>query len=108
MRHQSLASFSPILLSSIISYVITTKFFDYEPAFEISSIEVNSLSQIIIVISGLIVEFCKPILLSNIKKINFLIFGSRPISYPDMQIICAVVSIKFPEVTGIGADVVKC
>ena len=26
LRHQSLASFSPILLSSIISYVITTKF----------------------------------------------------------------------------------
>ena len=53
LRHQSLASFSPILLSSIISYVITTKFFDYEPAFEISSIEVNSLSQIIIIVISL-------------------------------------------------------
>lgn len=111
LRHQSLASFSPILLSSIISYVITTKFFDYEPAFEISSIEVNSLSQIIIiVISGLIVGIVASLysFLLTSKKINFLIFGSRPYLLPGYAaIICAVVSIKFPEVTGIGADVVN-
>ena len=45
LRHQSLASFSLILLSSIISYVITTKIFNYEPTFEIPFVEVDTFTR---------------------------------------------------------------
>ena len=41
------------------------------------------------------------------KKTKFFIFGNKPFLLPAYAaVICAVVSIKFPEVTGIGADVI--
>ena len=110
LRHQSLASFSPILLSSIISYVITTKFFNYEPAFEIPYVEINSISQIIIIIFGGLAVGLFASLYSHLlttKKLNFLNFGNKPFLLPAYAaVICGVISIKFPEVTGIGIDVI--
>ena len=110
LRHQSLASFSPILLSSIISYVITTKFFNYEPAFEIPFVEINSISQIIIIILGGLAAGLFASLYSYLlttKRLNFLTFGNKPFLLPAYAaVICGIISIKFPEVTGIGSNVI--
>ena len=111
LRHQSLASFSPILLSSIISYVITTRVFDYEPAFEIPFVGINTFGEIIILIfaglfAGIFASFYSYLLTT--KKLNFLNFGNKPYLLPAYAaLICALVSIKFPEVTGIGAETIN-
>ena len=111
LRHQSLASFSPILLSSIISYVITTRVFDYEPAFEIPFVGINTFGEIIILIfaglfAGIFASFYSYLLTT--KKLNFLNFGNKPFLLPAYAaLICALVSIKFPEVTGIGAETIN-
>lgn len=111
LRHQSLASFSPILLSSIISYVITTRVFDFEPAFEIPFVGINTFGEIIILIfaglfAGIFASFYSYLLTT--KKLNFLNFGNKPYLLPAYAaLICALVSIKFPEVTGIGAETIN-
>ena len=111
LRHQSLASFSPILLSSIISYVITTRVFDYEPAFEIPFVGINTFGEIIILIfaglcAGIFASFYSYLLTT--KKLNFLNFGNKPFLLPAYAaLVCALVSIKFPEVTGIGAETIN-
>lgn len=111
LRHQSLASFSPILLSSIISYVITTRVFDYEPAFEIPFVGINTFGEIIILIfaglfAGIFASFYSYLLTT--KKLNFLNFGNKPYLLPAYAaLVCALVSIKFPEVTGIGAETIN-
>ena len=111
LRHQSLASFSPILLSSIISYVITTRVFDFEPVFEIPFVGINTFGEIIILIfaglfAGIFASFYSYLLTT--KKLNFLNFGNKPYLLPAYAaLICALVSIKFPEVTGIGAETIN-
>ena len=111
LRHQSLASFSPILLSSIISYVITTRVFDFEPALEIPFVGINTFGEIIILIfaglfAGIFASFYSYLLTT--KKLNFLNFGNKPYLLPAYAaLICALVSIKFPEVTGIGAETIN-
>ena len=111
LRHQSLASFSPILLSSIISYVITTRVFDYESAFEIPFVGINTFGEIIVLIftglfAGIFASFYSYLLTT--KKLNFLNFGNKPFLLPAYAaLICALVSIKFPEVTGIGAQTIN-
>ena len=111
LRHQSLASFSPILLSSIISYVITTRVFDFEPAFEIPFVGINTFGEIIILIfaglfAGIFASFYSYLLTT--KKLNFLNFGNKPYLLPAYAaLVCALVSIKFPEVTGIGAETIN-
>ena len=111
LRHQSLASFSPILLSSIISYVITTKIFNYEPTFEIPFVEVDTVYEILIVIFGgiivgLFASFYSFMLTT--KKLNFLNFGSTPILAPAYAaLIRGLVSTKFPEVTGVGVETIN-
>ena len=111
LRHQSLASFSPILLSSIISYVITTRVFDYEPAFEIPFVGINTFGEIIILIfaglcAGIFASFYSYLLTT--KKLNFLNFGNKPFLLPAYAaLVCALVSIKFPEVTGIGVETIN-
>ena len=111
LRHQSLASFSPILLSSIISYVITTRVFDFEPVFEIPFVGINTFGEIIILIfaglfAGIFASFYSYLLTT--KKLNFLNFGNKPYLLPAYAaLVCALVSIKFPEVTGIGAETIN-
>ena len=109
LRHQSLASFSPILLSSIISYFFTVEVFKYEPTFDIPVVSGNSPINILVIIvagilSGLLASLYS-YLLTN-KNLNFLNnFGSRNYLTPAYAgLICGLVAIKFPEVTGIGAE----
>ena len=55
LRHQSLASFSPILLSSIISYFFTVEVFKYEPTFDIPNVTGNSpINIVIIILAGIL------------------------------------------------------
>ena len=109
LRHQSLASFSPILLSSIISYFFTVEIFNYEPTFDITVVSGNSPINIFVIIiagvlSGLLASLYS-FLLTN-KNLNFLNnLGSKSYLTPAYAgLICGLVAIKFPEVTGIGAE----
>ena len=112
LRHQSLASFSPILLSSIISYVFTVEVFDYEPAFDIPLVTENSPMNIIfIIVAGIFAGLLASMysyLLTN-KNFNFLNnVGSKSYLTPAYAgLVCGLVSIKFPEVTGIGSETIN-
>jgi len=112
LRHQSLASFSPILLSSIISYFFTVEVFNYEPTFDIPLVAGNSpINIIFIIIGGIFAGLMASLysyLLTN-KNFNFMNnFGSRPYLTPAYAgLICGIVAIKFPEVTGIGSETIN-
>ena len=106
LRHQSLASFSPILLSSIISYFFTVEVFNYEPTFDIPNVDGNNTINILIIIvagilAGLLASFYSFLLTS--RSLNFL---NNPVSKPYLTpayagMICGLIAIKFPEVTRI-------
>ena len=112
LRHQSLASFYPILLSSIISYFFTVEIFNYEPTFDIPLVTGNSpINIIFIIIGGILAGLMASLysyLLTN-KTFNFLnTFGSRNYLTPAYAgLICGVVAIKFPEVTGVGSQTIN-
>ncbi len=112
LRHQSLASFSPILLSSIISYFFTVEVFNYEPTFDIPLVTGNSpINIIFIIIGGIFAGLMASLysyLLTN-KNFNFMNnLGSRPYLTPAYAgLICGIIAIKFPEVTGIGSETIN-
>ncbi len=112
LRHQSLASFSPILLSSIISYFFTVEVFNYEPTFDIPVVTGNSpLNIIVIIVAGIFAGLLASLysyLITN-KSLNFLNnFGSKTYLMPAYAaLICGIVAIKFPEVTGIGSETIN-
>ncbi len=112
LRHQSLASFSPILLSSIISYFVTIEIFKYEPTFDIPIVNQNNPVNILLIIiagifSGLLASLYS-YLLTN-KNLNFLNnIGSRSYLTPAYAaVICGIIAMKFPEVTGIGTETIN-
>lgn len=112
LRHQSLASFSPILLSSIISYFFTVEVFSYDPTFDIPIVTGNSAINIVVIIfagifAGLLASLYS-YLLTN-KNFNFLNnFGSKSYMLPAYAaVICGVIAIKYPEVTGIGSETIN-
>ena len=112
LRHQSLASFSPILLSSIISYFFTVEVFNYEPTFDIPLVTGNSpINIIFIIIGGIFAGLMASLysyLLTN-KNFNFMNnLGSRTYLTPAYAgLICGIIAIKFPEVTGIGSETIN-
>ena len=112
LRHQSLASFSPILLSSIISYFFTVEIFEYEPSLNIPSVTGNNaINVIVIILAGIFAGLLASLysyLLTN-KNLNFLNnVGSKSYLTPAYAgVICGIVAIKFPEVTGIGSQTIN-
>ena len=98
----SCRSFSPILLSSIISYFFTVEVFNYEPTFDIPLVAGNSpINIIFIIIGGIFAGLMASLysyLLTN-KNFNFMNnFGSRPYLTPAyLKLICGIVAIKFPK-----------
>ncbi len=112
LRHQSLASFSPILLSSIISYFFTVEVFKYEPTFDIPQVTGNSpINIIIIIIAGIFAGLLASLysyFLTN-KNLNFLNnLGHKNYLTPAYAgLICGIIAIKFPEVTGIGSETIN-
>lgn len=112
LRHQSLASFSPILLSSIISYFFTVEVFNYEPTFDIPNVTGNSpINIVIIIFAGILAGLLASLysyFLTN-KNLNFLNnLGSKNYLTPAYAgLICGIIAIKFPEVTGIGSETIN-
>tara|TARA_X000000950_G_scaffold285145_1_gene390146 strand:+ start:5219 stop:6928 length:1710 start_codon:yes stop_codon:yes gene_type:complete len=112
LRHQSLLSFSPILLSSIIAYVITVKLFEYEPAFTIPDVTIqNPYTILFLIISGVLCGVFASIysyFLSS-RKLKFLdnIFSKSYLNPALAGLMCGLVAIKFPEVTGIGSETIN-
>ncbi len=112
LRHQSLASFSPILLSSIISYFFTVEVFKYEPTFDIPVVSGNNpINILVIIVAGIFAGLFASLysyFLTN-KNLNFLNnISSKPYLTPAFAgMICGLVAIKFPEVTGIGSETIN-
>lgn len=112
LRHQSLASFSPILLSSIISYFFTVEVFKYEPTFDIPIVTGNNpINILVIIVAGIFAGLFASLysyFLTN-KNLNFLNnISSKPYLTPAFAgMICGLVAIKFPEVTGIGSETIN-
>ncbi len=112
LRHQSLLSFSPILLSSIISYVITIKFYDYEPNFTIPDISIQNLYNIFFLIlagilCGILATIYSNFLSSPKLKPLETLFPKTYLNPAFAGLICGLVAMYFPEVTGIGTETIN-
>lgn len=110
LRHQSLASFAPILVSSLVSYFITKFFFGFEPIFPSDIGGVNSLKEFpALVISGIISGLVAVIYIKGLTHKKFFpnITYVKPIYQPAIAaLICVMVGIYIPEVLGLGLDTV--
>ena len=111
LRHQSLASFAPILVSSIISYLFTKNFFGLEPLFSSKIGEIDSINHFpFFIISGIMCGaisilymrgLTHPKYFPNISKIN-------PILQPALAgLICGLVALYLPQVIGLGTQTIK-
>ena len=111
LRHQSLASFGPILVSSLVSYFITKLFFGFTPILPASLGGINSFQEFpALVFSGLICGFVAIIYMKGLThpKYFFNISKIHPWFQPAIAgLICGVVSIFMPEVTGLGTETIK-
>ncbi len=111
LRHQSLASFAPILVASVVSYIFTKNVFGLEPIFLGSVGGIQSLYDFpFFIIAGIICGLISIIYMNglthpsyfpNISKIN-------PVLQPAIAgVICGLVSIYLPEVIGLGTSTIR-
>ncbi len=111
LRHQSLASFAPILVASVVSYLFTKNIFGLDPIFLGSVGEINSLYDFpFFIIAGIVCGFISIIYMNglthskyfpNISKIN-------PVLQPAIAgLVCGVMSIFLPEVIGLGTGAIQ-
>ena len=112
LRHQSLASFAPILVASVVSYIFTKSVFGIQPPiFEGSVGELNSLYDFpFFIIAGIVCGFISIIYMNGLthKKyfpdISFINIILQPAI---AGMICGLVSVYLPEVIGLGTTAIQ-
>lgn len=111
LRHQSLASFSPILVSSLVAYYVTKTFFGIEPILPDSIGGLNSLRDFpAIIFLGLISGMIAVIYMKGLTHKKFFpdISFIRPTFQPALAgLICGIFSFFLPEVTGLGTSTIQ-
>ena len=111
LRHQSLASFAPILVSSIIAYLISKFFFGIDSILATDIGEISSIKEFpALVITGIVAGLISVLYMNGLThknffpKITFLKLHYQPIL---AALICSIVGIFIPEAIGLGTETIK-
>ena len=111
LRHQSLASFGPILVSSLVSYFITKLFFGFTPLLPSTIGGINTIQEFpALVFTGLICGLIAVIYMKGLTHPKFFpnISGIHPLLQPALAgLICGMISTFMPEVNGLGTDIIR-
>ena len=111
LRHQSLASFAPILVASVVSYLFTKNIFGMDPIFEGSVGEINSLYDFpFFIIAGIVCGFVSIIYMNGLTHSKYFpnISFINPVLQPAIAgLICGIMSIFLPEVIGLGTGAIQ-
>ncbi len=111
LRHQSLASFAPILVASVVSYLFTKNIFGIDPIFLGSVGEINSLYDFpFFIFAGIICGFISIIYMNGLTHPKYFLDISfiNPILQPAIAgLICGITSIFLPEVIGLGTGAIQ-
>ena len=110
LRHQSMASFAPILVASFISFVFTKNVFGIEPIFLGSIGDIESLYDLPFFIIGVICGLISIIYMNGLTHPKYFpnISKIKPIFQPAIAgLICGLVSIYLPEVIGLGTESIR-
>ena len=111
LRHQSMASFAPILVASITSYVFTKNVFGIEPIFLGSIGDIESLYDFpFFIIAGVICGLISIIYMNGLTHPKFFpnISKIKPIFQSAIAgLICGLVSIYLPQVIGLGTESIR-
>ena len=111
LRHQSLASFAPILVASVVSYLFTKNIFGMDPIFLGSVGEINSLYDFpFFILAGIICGFISIIYMNGLTHPKYFpdISFINPILQPAIAgLICGITSIYLPEVIGLGTGAIQ-
>ena len=111
LRHQSLASFAPILVASVVSYLFTKNIFGMDPIFLGSVGEINSLYDFpFFILAGIICGFISIIYMNGLTHPKYFpdISFINPILQPAIAgLMCGITSIFLPEVIGLGTGAIQ-
>ncbi len=111
LRHQSLASFAPILVASVVSYLFTKNIFGMDPIFLGSVGEINSLYDFpFFILAGIICGLISIIYMNGLTHPKYFpdISFINPILQPAIAgLICGITSIFLPEVIGLGTGAIQ-
>ena len=111
LRHQSLASFAPILVASVVAYLFTKNIFGMDPIFEGSVGEINSLYDFpFFIIAGIVCGFVSIIYMNGLTHSKYFpnISFINPVLQPAIAgLICGIMSIFLPEVIGLGTGAIQ-
>ena len=111
LRHQSLASFAPILVASVVSYLFTKNIFGMDPIFLGSVGEINSLYDFpFFILAGIICGLISIIYMNGLTHPKYFpdISFINPILQPAIAgLMCGITSIFLPEVIGLGTGAIQ-
>ena len=111
LRHQSMASFAPILVASIISYVFTKSVFGIEPIFLGSIGDIESLYDFpFFIAAGIICGLISIIYMKGLTHPKFFpdISKIKAVLQPAIAgLICGLVSLYLPQVIGLGTESIR-
>lgn len=110
LRHQSLASFAPILVSSLVAYYTTKTFFGFDPILPSAIGSINDMKELpFFIVLGLISGFIAVIYIKLLTHKGFFFDISKIPTYIQPAIaafICSLFTIILPEVTGLGTSTI--
>ena len=110
LRHQSLASFAPILVSSLVAYFITKTFFGFEAIFPSSIGLISHIDELpLFILLGILSGFIAVIYMKLLTHKNYFFNISKipAVIQPAIAaFICGLFTVMLPEVTGLGTTTI--